>query len=135
MAGDNDPATAGRLVGRDEVFGADTSFFILGAQGRGVFVGADATDVESGVRGKDVLRVRGGSMSLCGVHWDTRTQGKRENYLCATSSVLRGTAGYELRAVVLEQVFVKAHVLVLGEYGIVGLETVLGEHCLVTREI
>lgn len=70
MAGDDDPAAAGRLVGRDEIFGADAGFFVLGAQGRGVFVGADAADVEGGVRGEDVLRVRRGSMSLCGVRWE-----------------------------------------------------------------
>lgn len=70
MAGDDDPAAAGRLVGRDEIFGADAGFFVLGAQGRGVFVGADAADVEGGVRGEDVLRVRRGSMSPYGVHWE-----------------------------------------------------------------
>ena len=51
MAGDDDPAAAGGLVGGDEVFGADAGFFVLGAQGRGVLVGADAADVEGGVRG------------------------------------------------------------------------------------
>ena len=51
MARDNDPAATGWLVGRDEIFGADTGFFVLGTQGRGVLVGADATDVEGGVRG------------------------------------------------------------------------------------
>lgn len=51
MACDDDPAAAGWLVGRDEVFGADAGFFVFGAQNRGVLVGADAADVESGVRG------------------------------------------------------------------------------------
>ena len=51
MAGNDDPAAAGGLVGRDEVFGADASFFVFGAQGRGIFVGADAADIEGGVRG------------------------------------------------------------------------------------
>ena len=51
MACDDDAAAAGRLVGRDEVFGADAGFFILGTEGRGVLVGADAADVEGGVRG------------------------------------------------------------------------------------
>ena len=50
--------------------------------------------------------------------------GMREEYLCATSGVLRSTAGYEFCAVVLEQVFVETHVLVFGENGVVGLETV-----------
>ena len=70
VAGDDDAAAAGGLVGRDEVFGADAGFFVLGAQRRGVLVGADAADVEGRVRGEDVLRVRGGLMSLCGVRWD-----------------------------------------------------------------
>ena len=49
MAGDDDPATAGGLVGRDEILGADAGFFILGPQGRGVLVGTDAADVEGGI--------------------------------------------------------------------------------------
>lgn len=76
MACDNDPAAAGRLVGRNEIFGADAGFFIFGAQGRGVFVGADTADVEGGVRGEDVLRVRRGSMSLYGVRWEGRERGR-----------------------------------------------------------
>ena len=49
MACDDDPAAAGRLVGRDEVFGADAGFFVLGPQGHGVLVGAYAADIEGGV--------------------------------------------------------------------------------------
>ena len=49
MACDDDPAAAGGLVGRDEVFGADASFFVLGTQSRGVLVVADAADVEGGI--------------------------------------------------------------------------------------
>lgn len=51
MARDDDPAAAGGLVGRDEIFGADAGFFVFGAQGRGVLVVADAADVEGGVWG------------------------------------------------------------------------------------
>ena len=58
VARDDDAAAAGGLVGRDEVFGADAGFFVFGAQGRGVFVGADAADVEGGVCGEDILWVR-----------------------------------------------------------------------------
>ena len=36
---------------------------------------------------------------------------------------------------VLEQVFVEAHVLVFGEYGVVWFETVLGEHCFIARQL
>lgn len=60
-------------------------------------------------------------------------KGKREKYLCTTGSVLRCTASYELCVVVLEQVFVEAHVLFFGEYGVIGLETVFGEHCFIAR--
>lgn len=60
-------------------------------------------------------------------------EGKGDKYLCTTSSVLRSTARYELRVVVLEQVFVQAHVLFFGEDGIVGLEAVFGEHCFIAR--
>ena len=49
MACDDDPTTAGGLVGRDEIFGADAGFFILGSQGRGVLVGTDAADVKGGI--------------------------------------------------------------------------------------
>lgn len=51
MASDDDAAAAGGLVGVDEIFGADAGFFVLSAEGRGVFVGADTADVEGGVRG------------------------------------------------------------------------------------
>ena len=51
MARDNDPAAAGGLVGRDEILGADARFLILGTQGRGVLIGADAANVEGGVWG------------------------------------------------------------------------------------
>lgn len=58
VAGDDDAAAAGGLVRGDEVFGADARFFVFGAQRRGVLVGADAADVDGGVRGEDVLGVR-----------------------------------------------------------------------------
>ena len=60
---------------------------------------------------------------------------RRENYLCTTCGVLCSSAGYELCVVVLEQVFVEAHVLVFGEYSVVRFETVLGEHCFIARHL
>ena len=51
MACDDHAAAAGRLVGSDEVFGADAGFIVLGTQGRGVLVVANAADVEGGVWG------------------------------------------------------------------------------------
>ena len=61
-------------------------------------------------------------------------QSKRERYLCSTCGVLCSSAGYELCIVILEQVFVEAHVLVFGEYGVICFETVLGEHCFIARD-
>ena len=60
---------------------------------------------------------------------------RRGRYLCTTCGVLCSSAGYELCVVVLEQVFVEAHVLVFGEYGVVWFETVLGEHCFIARHL
>ena len=76
-------------------------------------------------------------MSLYGVRWGKgrEREGTREKYLCATGSVLRSTTGYELCVMVLDQVFVEAHVLFFGENGVVGLKTVFGEHCFIAREI
>lgn len=61
--------------------------------------------------------------------------GQRDKYLCTTSGVLRSAAGYELCVVVLQQVFVKGHVLIFCKYGIIGLETVFGERCFIARHI
>ena len=71
------------------------------------------------------------------MHQETGVEGRHrgEIYLCATGSVLRSSAGYELCVVVLEQVFVEAHVLVFGEYGVVGFEAVFGEHCFISKHI
>ena len=60
---------------------------------------------------------------------------RSERYLCTTCGVLCSSAGYELCVVVLEQVFVEAHVLVFGEYGVVWFKTVLGEHCFIARHL
>ena len=84
MACDNDPAAAGRLVGRDEILGADPGFFVLGAQGRSIFVRADAANVEGGVRGEDVLGVGDRSISLRGVSCGPWRQGReRGRSTCA----------------------------------------------------
>lgn len=61
--------------------------------------------------------------------------GGGRKYLGTTSSVLCSTACYELCVVVLQQVFVEAHVLFLGEYGVVGLETVFGEHRFIAGQV
>lgn len=53
-------------------------------------------------------------------------------YLCAASSILGCTAGYELSVVVLEQVFVETHMTFFGEDGIVRLKTVILKHCFIS---
>lgn len=53
-------------------------------------------------------------------------------YLGTTSSVLGSTACNELCVVVLDQVVVKAEVLLLGEDSVVGLETVLLQELLIS---
>lgn len=54
-------------------------------------------------------------------------------YLSAAGSILGRTSGNELSIVVLDQVLVEAHVLLLGQDGIVGLQSVLLEQLLVSK--
>ena len=51
-----------------------------------------------------------------------------ERYLSTSSCVLGRTAGNEFCIVVLEEIFVEAHVLFFGENGIVGLEAIFLQH-------
>lgn len=53
-------------------------------------------------------------------------------YLGTTSGVLRGSARNELCIVILDQVFVEAHVLVFGEDGVVGLKAILAQHSIIS---
>jgi hypothetical protein len=53
-------------------------------------------------------------------------------YLGSASSILCSAAGNELSIVVLHQVLVEAHVLLLGQDGIVGLQAVLLEELLIS---
>ncbi len=55
VAGDDDAAAAGWVRAVDEVFGAEAGGGAGVAEGLGVFVLADAPDVEDGVGGEDVL--------------------------------------------------------------------------------
>ncbi len=59
----------------------------------------------------------------------------RGRHLCTAGRVLCGAAGYELCVVVLKEVLVEAHVLVFGEDGVVGIETVFGEHGFIATYI
>lgn len=49
-----------------------------------------------------------------------------EHVLRSASRVLGGAAGDELGVIVVEKIFVKGHLLLLGENGVVGLEVILG---------
>ncbi len=51
-------------------------------------------------------------MCVGGKGWER--EGAREEYLGTTGCVLRSTTGYEFCVMVLEQVFVEAHVLFFG---------------------
>ena len=99
---DHAAAAGGGVFGRAEILGAQAGGVACVGEERGVVVVADAADVED----------RGG----------------REDVLGAASGVLGRAAGDELRVVVLDQVFVEAHVFFLGEDGVVGLEAVFLEH-------
>ncbi len=55
VAGDDDAAAAGGVGGVDKVFGAQAGGGAGVAEGLGVFVLADAADVEDGFGGEDVL--------------------------------------------------------------------------------
>lgn len=52
-------------------------------------------------------------------------------YLSASCSVLSSTASNELGLAVVDQVLVDAHVLLLGQNSVVGLQTILLEHSLI----
>jgi hypothetical protein len=56
----------------------------------------------------------------------------REDVLRAASGVLGGAAGNQFGVVVLEEFFVDAHVLGLGEDRIIGFEVILPEKALVS---
>jgi hypothetical protein len=104
----NDDATAtsgGLLV--VEVLGLDTGLLADVLEGLTVLVLANAANVEDRLGGEDVLGT--------------------------TGSVLGGTTSDQDSLVVLDQVFVKTHVLLgVGKDSIVGLEAVLLEELLIT---
>jgi hypothetical protein len=106
VAGDDDTAaTSGRLL-VVQVLSLDACVARDLLEGLAVLVLANAADVD-------------GRVGL-------------EHVLCTSRCVLGGTAGDEDGFVVLDQVLVEAHVLLrVGKNGIVGLEAILVEQCLV----
>lgn len=106
VAGDDDGASAGGHVVVDAVDGVEADLLVGLDEHIGVLVLSNAADEDDRVLGQHVL--------------------------CASGSVLGGTTGVEVGLVVGQEVIVDAQVLVLGENGIVGLESVLVEQGLVT---
>lgn len=75
VARDDDAAPAGRVGGRDVVFGADAGGGAGGAERRGVGVRADGADVQGAVRGEQVLVPRRG-VRMAGVGGGDAWMGK-----------------------------------------------------------
>ena len=105
VAGDDDTAATGGLLVVVAVDGAETDLLVGLDQLLGVLVLANASNKDNRVGGEDVLGTSGG--------------------------VLGGTTGVQVNLVVLEQVLVETHVLLFGQDGVVGLESILLEQLLV----
>jgi hypothetical protein len=58
---------------------------------------------------------------------------KKSSYLSPTSGVLGRAPSYQLRIVVLDQIFIKTHVLIFSENGVVVLNFILLEKGLISR--
>lgn len=106
VAGDDDAASASGLRLVHAVLDTQAGGLDGIVQGGGVLVVAHAAKVDDAVG--------------------------RQHVLGASGSVLGSTAGDELGVEVVEEVFIEAEVLFLGEDGVVGLEVVLLQQGLVT---
>ena len=109
VAGDDDTAATGGLLVVVAVDGAEADLLVGLDQLLGVLVLANASNKDDRVGGKDVLGTSGG--------------------------VLGGTTGVQVDLEVLEQVLVQTHVLLLGQDGVVGLESILLEQLLVADSL
>lgn len=108
-AGDDGAAAARGLLGVDTVLDAEAGGLDGIVEGGGVFVVANAAEVDNTVGGQNVLSAAG--------------------------AVLGGAAGNQLGLVVVEEVLVEGDVLLLSEDGVVGLELVLVEQFLITESL
>ena len=106
MAGDDDTASAGGVRLIDSVDSLQADLLVGLDEQIGVLVLSDAAEKDDRLLRKDVLDSSG--------------------------RVLGGTTGVEVCFVVVQQLLVQAHVLLLGENGVVGLEAILVEQGLVT---
>jgi hypothetical protein len=109
VTGDDNAAAAGGDLGVDTVLDAQTGLLAGIAEDGGILVVADTAEVDDAVLGQDVLGT--------------------------TGRVLGGAAGNQLGIVVVEEVLVEVLVLLLGQDGIVGLETVLLKQRLVAKAL
>ncbi len=109
VAGDDDGATAGGLLGVDAILDTQTGLPDSFVEDTGVLVVAGTAQVDDAVLGEDVLGT--------------------------TGRVLGGAAGDQLGIKVVEEVLEDALVLGLGQDGIVGLETVLLEQGVVSNRL
>jgi len=125
MASDDDTALAGGLNIVDTVFSVDTSLGASVLQEIGVFILANAANVDDRVVGEDVLD----NLSKTDFHFPAIAI---RAYLSTTSGVLGSTTSNEL-SVKLHQLIVETHVLVLGEDGVVVLESILLQESGVTE--
>jgi len=123
VAGDNDTALSGGLDIVDTVLGVDTSLLAGLLEDLAVLVLTDTANVEDGVVGEQVLYRLLIQM--------TRRPTTVKSYLSTTGSVLSGAAGNQL-SIPGHELLVEAHVLLLGEDGIVCLELVLLEKSGIT---
>jgi hypothetical protein len=109
VAGDDNAAAAGGDLGVDAVLDAETGLLAGVAEDGGILVVAGTAEVDDAVLRQDVLGT--------------------------TGRVLGGAAGNQLGIVVVEEVLVDVLVLLLGQDGIVGLETVLLKQRLVAKAL
>lgn len=109
VAGDDNTAAASLLSGFGAVFDTKASGLDSIVQDGRVLVVASTTQVDDAVGGKDILG--------------------------ATSRVLSSTASNELSIVVVQEILVERGVLLLGEDGVIGLETILVQKSLVAKSL
>lgn len=109
VAGDDHAAAAGGLRRIDAVLDTQTGLLDGILEDGGVLVVADTPNVHDAVGRQHVLR--------------------------STGCVLCGTAGEQLRLIVVQEILVKAEVLLLCQDGIVGLEAILLKQLCVAKSL
>lgn len=121
MACDHHTASASRLLLIVAVLDTQTCLLVGLLQDVGVFVLAYTADKDDRIGWEEVLAtsVKTDSMSCKKI--------QSSAYLSPSGGILRRTTSKQLSISVLDELLVETHVLLLGQNGIVGLETVLLE--------